>query len=159
MKAMISKVDEERAADLLPRLGGAFFKARGALPAFLRKELEAKSLAPRHVQAMNVIAMAGRVTTGELAERLDVGIPATSQIISELENADWLVRQQDDSDRRRYWISISPDRREELEAYCRKRVTPLLTVLASLSTSDRIVFLDALEQFAAEIELQTKEVK
>lgn len=148
----LSEPEMVRATNLMPRLGSAFFKERGQIPAELKADLEARSLAPRHVQAMNIIALAGRILVGDLAERLAIGRPAASQIATELESAKWVVRQPDGQDQRRIWLSLAADRKIEMERYCRRRIDPLVSVLWQMSPGDRNTFLDGLEQLALEIE-------
>lgn len=127
------------------------------MPPEFRAAISEGTFAPRHIHALNMIALAGRMSVGELAQRLAIGVPAASQIAGELQESGWLARDRDEADRRRTWLSIAPDRRAAVEGYCQRRVEPLLKVLQSMSEETRIAFLDGLEAFASEIEMQIRE--
>lgn len=154
----LPELEMVRATNLMPRLGSAFFKERGHIPPELKAGLDSKSLAPRHVQAMNIIALAERIMVSELADRLGIGRPAASQIATELEAAEWVVRLPDKRDHRRVWLSLADDRKAEMERYCRRRIAPLVAVLSQMPPGDRSMFLDGLERLAREIENTGKDL-
>jgi DNA-binding MarR family transcriptional regulator len=143
--------EADRAANTMARLGAAYSKERAHIPAALKAGLDTKSLAPRHFQAMYLIALNAPITVSALAQRLRIGRPAASQIATELEEANWLVREPDEKDQRRMWLSISSERRTDMEVYSRRRVKPLLRVLATMSPRIQESFLDGLDQLADEI--------
>lgn len=141
----------QQATDLMPELGQAFRLARVQMPSVIKNALREGSLAPRHLATINMIALSKRASVGEISKRLSIGVPAASQITTELEQAGWLIRQQDEADKRRFWFMISDDRQALVETFCMNRTAPLLRTLEQIPPEQREEFLAYLGVFADEL--------
>jgi DNA-binding MarR family transcriptional regulator len=147
MNATIEAIEprvKRTAIDLMPRLGGAFYRARLELPPIMRDAFERGALAARHVPVINLLAFDGEMGVSAIADRLGVGLPAASQLVGELAREQWVERREDEGDRRRTLVALACDRRRSVEAYCRKRAAPLLRAVERLPSRERRVFLEGL---------------
>src|SRR5271170_3838815 len=105
------------AYDLMARMGGAFYRARRKIPQSLEKGFEKGTLSTRHISVINVLVSTGTLSVSELAQRLDLSLSATSQLVAELSRAEFIEREEDSNDRRRTIVKMSRTHGKEITAY------------------------------------------
>ncbi|MEV0096200.1 MarR family transcriptional regulator [Streptomyces sp. NPDC050738] len=66
--------------------------------------------------ALNILQLAGPMTTGALAERTGLTQSATTRLVDRLERSGWARRNPDPADRRRVLVEGVPPTREQDEA-------------------------------------------
>src|SRR5262245_39125438 len=93
---------------VMPRLVGRVKR----LP--LPEQLRSLELAPRHLSMLSLLLLDGPLTVSQLAGMLAVAPTTVSLIVSDLSRKGVLVRREDDADRRRRIIDISPDSRRAI---------------------------------------------
>src|SRR4029453_3383577 len=96
---------------VMPRLVGRVKR----LP--LPDQLRSLDLAPRHLSMLSLLLLDGPLTVSQLAGMLGVAPTTVSLIVSDLSRKGVLVRREDDADRRRRIIDISPESRPRPEAH------------------------------------------
>ena len=118
--------------------------------------LRGMSPAPRHVLALVQVATDGRIGMSDLAERLSISLATASQLVSEL--ADWglVERMTDDADRRRTFVSVTPEHAATIRALVDSRLRPLARTLDRLEPDERHALLRGLAVLAEELD-QTSE--
>src|SRR2546428_2841129 len=72
------------------------------------EQLRSLELAPRHLSMLSLLLLDGPLTVSQLATMLGVAPTTVSLVVSDLSRKGVLVRQEDDTDRRRRIIDISP---------------------------------------------------
>lgn len=124
------------AYELMARMGGAFHRARRKIPKSLENAFEEGTLGSRHISVINVLVSNGALSVSELAGRLELSLSATSQLVSELSNAEFIEREEDANDRRKTIVTMSRTHGKEITAYVQFRARPLLRVLAKISEKE-----------------------
>lgn len=123
----------------------------GPPPPGLRRAFGAAGLAPRHVHALALIARGGPLTVSELAGRLRVGVPAASLLVSDLARAGLAERREDETDRRRTIVAVTPRYREAIGEWLASRSAPLRRALARLTADEQEALLKALRTIDEEL--------
>lgn len=91
----------EEVVALLPQLGPALFGA-------ISRVAHEHGLTLAQTKAVLQVATHGRMPVGEIACRLNVSMPAASEVVDRLVEAGHLVRASDPADRRRVLIEATP---------------------------------------------------
>ncbi len=91
----------------------------------LREMVECGGLAPRHLGAFAVVALAGPLTVSELAEREGLALSTASLLVTQLADAGLVERREDAGDRRRTVVSVAPAYQAESEAVLEEKLAPL----------------------------------
>ncbi|WP_433701578.1 hypothetical protein [Nocardiopsis sp. CA-288880] len=74
---------------------------------------------------------------GELAARLEVGLPTTGELVGDLSGVGLVVRRQDPANRRRVLLSPAEEYRDPMRAFASRRVPPLLRAFERLTPAER----------------------
>lgn len=117
-------------------------KQGGPPPAIFRAAFEQNALGPRHAPVLMAVALEGRLSVSDLADRLRLSLSTTSLLVGELSRAGLLDRAEDQSDRRRTIVELSPRYREPAERWLSERLAPLRRTLMRLPARARANFLE-----------------
>jgi DNA-binding MarR family transcriptional regulator len=110
-------------------------------------QLRSFDLAPRHLSLLSLLLLDGPQTVSELAERLNVAPTTVSLIIGDLSRKGVLERREDDADRRRRVIHISPDSRAAISEWLSPGQQAWRTALAPLTPAQQQLFVDTLHAY------------
>ena len=97
------------------------------------------------------LRQAGQSTPSELAERLNMSLPATSQMVDRLFKLDFLTRSEDEDDRRRKRLAVTPAGERMLDKLARARAAEYATGTARLSPAVRRELAAALAKAVREL--------
>ena len=123
---------------LMPRLVGRAKR----LP--LPDQLRSFDLAPRHLSLLSLLLLDGPLTVSELAEKLSVAPTTVSLIVSDLSRKGVLARREDEADRRRRIIDISPESRPAISQWLSPGARAWRYALTPLTPAQRRMFVDTL---------------
>lgn len=126
---------------LLPRLVGR--AKRLPVPEALR----GLDLAPRHLSLLSYLLLDGSLTVSELAERLEVAPTTVSLMVGDLARRGVLVRREDDADRRRRIVEISPEHADDVAAWLARGATAWRKALEPLSAAQRRTVVETLRAY------------
>ncbi|RKS76866.1 DNA-binding MarR family transcriptional regulator [Actinomadura pelletieri DSM 43383] len=135
---------EEAVRELLlvmPRLVGRVKR----LP--VPEQLRSLELAPRHLSMLSLLLLDGPLTVSELARMLSVAPTTVSLIVSELSRKGVLVRREDDADRRRRIVDISPESRPAIAQWLSPGAQAWRHALTPLSPAEQRTFVDTLLRY------------
>jgi DNA-binding MarR family transcriptional regulator len=130
---------------LMPRLVGR--AKRIPVPDALRSF----SLAPRHLSLLSYLLFDGPMSVNELAARLEVAPTTVSLLIGDLSRKGILERREDEADRRRRIVAISPDHEPAISAWLAPGAAAWRTALAPLTPDQRRMFVDTLLAYEAAV--------
>lgn len=128
---------------LMPRLVGRVKR----LPP--PEQLRSFDLAPRHLSLLSLLLLDGPQTVSELAGQLSVAPTTVSLIVSDLSRKGVLVRREDDTDRRRRIIDISPESRPAISQWLSPGTRAWQRALAPLTQAQRRMVVDTLLAYEA----------
>ncbi|HEV8555796.1 MAG TPA: MarR family winged helix-turn-helix transcriptional regulator [Actinophytocola sp.] len=123
---------------LMPRLVGRVKR----LP--VPEQLRSFDLAPRHLSLLSLLLLDGPLTISQLAEKLDLAPTTVSLIVSDLSRKGVLERREDEADRRRRIIDISPDSRPAISEWLSPGAHAWRRALTPLTPAQRRTFIDTL---------------
>lgn len=126
---------------VMPRLVGRVKR----LP--VPEPLRTLELAPRHLSMLSLLLLDGPQTVSELAGMLGVAPTTVSLIVSELSRKEILVRREDDTDRRRRIIDISPESRPAIAQWLSPGAQAWRQALAPLSPAEQRTFVDTMLRY------------
>lgn len=140
-----ASVDDAIRAMLLltPRMVGRAKRIR------VPEELASLALAPRHLSLLAYLLFDGAMTVNELAARLEVAPTTVSLLVSELSRKGILERHEDESDRRRRIVDITPARRPAIDAWLARGAAAWRTALEPLTPAERQLVVDTLRAYEA----------
>jgi DNA-binding MarR family transcriptional regulator len=130
---------------VMPRLVGRVKR----LP--LPEQLQSFELAPRHLSMLSLLLLDGPLTVSQLAGMLGVAPTTVSLIVSDLSRKGVLVRREDDSDRRRRIIDISPGSRPAIAQWLSPGAHAWRHALAPLSPAQQRTFVETLLRYEAAV--------
>jgi DNA-binding MarR family transcriptional regulator len=130
---------------VMPRLVGRVKR----LP--VPEQLQSLDLAPRHLSMLSMLLLDGPLTVSRLAEMLGVAPTTVSLIVSELGRKGVLVRREDDADRRRRLIDISPQSRPAIAQWLSPGAHAWRQALRPLSPAQQRIFVDTLLRYEAAV--------
>jgi DNA-binding MarR family transcriptional regulator len=119
--------------------------------------LRSLDLAPRHLSLLSLLLFDGPLTVSQLAEMLGVAPTTVSLIVSDLSRKGILVRREDDADRRRRIIDISPQSRPAISQWLSPGARAWRQALAPLSPAQRQTFVDTLLRYEVAASAATAE--
>jgi DNA-binding MarR family transcriptional regulator len=128
---------------LMPRLVGRAKR----LP--LPDQLRSFDLAPRHLSLLSLLLLDGPLTVSALAEKLNLAPTTVSLIVSDLSRKDVLVRREDDTDRRRRIIDLSPESRPAISQWLSPGARAWRHALTPLTPAQRRTFVNTLLAYEA----------
>jgi DNA-binding MarR family transcriptional regulator len=114
-------------------------------------QLRSLDLAPRHLSMLSLLLLDGPLTVSQLAGMLGVAPTTASLIVSDLSRKGVLVRREDDTDRRRRIIDISPDSRPAITQWLSPGARAWRHALAPLSKAQQRMFVDTLLRYEAAV--------
>jgi DNA-binding MarR family transcriptional regulator len=123
---------------LMPRLVGRAKR----LP--LPDQLRSLDLTPRHLSLLSLLLLDGPLTVTELAGKLGVAPTTVSLIVSDLSRKGVLMRREDEADRRRRIIDISPESRPAISQWLSPGARAWRQALGPLTPAQRRMFVDTL---------------
>jgi DNA-binding MarR family transcriptional regulator len=135
---------------VMPRLVGRVKR----LP--LPEQLRSLDLAPRHLSMLSLLLLDGPLTVSQLAGLLGVAPTTVSLIVSDLSRKGVLVRREDEADRRRRIIDISPDSRPAIAQWLSPGAHAWRHALAPLSPAQQRMFIDTLLRYEAAVSTRTQ---
>ena len=135
---------------VMPRLVGRVKR----LP--LPEQLRSFDLAPRHLSMLSLLLLDGPLTVSQLAGMLGVAPTTVSLIVSDLSRKGVLVRREDDADRRRRVIDISPESRRAITQWLSPGAHAWRHALAPLSPAQQRTFVDTLLRYEEAVSTATQ---
>ena len=135
---------------VMPRLVGRIKR----LP--LPEQLRSLDLAPRHLSLLSLLLLDGPLTVSELAEMLAVAPTTVSLIVSDLSRRAVLVRREDEADRRRRIIDISPESRPAITQWLSPGAHAWRHALAPLTAVQQRTFVDTLLRYEEAVSTATQ---
>jgi DNA-binding MarR family transcriptional regulator len=126
---------------VMPRLVGRVKR----LP--VPEQLRSFDLAPRHLSMLSLLLLDGPLTVKQLAGMLGLAPTTVSLIVSDLSRKGVLRRREDDGDRRRRIIDISPDSRPAISQWLSPGAQAWRRALAPLSPAQQRTFVDTLLRY------------
>ncbi|MEV5497408.1 MarR family winged helix-turn-helix transcriptional regulator [Nonomuraea fuscirosea] len=123
---------------LMPRLVGRAKRLK------VPEELQALSLAPRHLSLLAYLLFDGSMTVNELAARLEVAPATVSLMVGELSRKGVLDRREDDADRRRTIVSIADRHQGAINEWLGYGAKAWRQALQPLTPEQRRLFVDTL---------------
>jgi DNA-binding MarR family transcriptional regulator len=133
---------------LMPRLVGR--AKRLPIPDALR----GLDLAPRHLALLAHLQYDGPLTVSQLAARLEVAPATVSLMVGDLSRRGILTRHEDDADRRRRIIAITPDFAGPITQWLSGSATAWTQVLTALTPAERATVVTAMRAYEAALEEQ-----
>jgi DNA-binding MarR family transcriptional regulator len=95
---------------------------------------------------LNIVALRGPVTAGELAQGTGLTSGATTRMIDRLETAGFVRRVHDTADRRRVLVEFAADRQAEIDAVLEPNRRHLAGIFAGYTDEQLSVLLDYFER-------------
>jgi DNA-binding MarR family transcriptional regulator len=131
---------------LMPRLIGRIKR----LPP--PEQLRSADLAPRHLSLLSLLLLDGPQTVSQLAERLHVAPTTVSLIVGDLSRKGVLVRREDEEDRRRRIVDLSPDSRPAISEWLSPGARAWRQALEPLAPAERQLFVDTMLAYEAAVD-------
>lgn len=122
---------------LLPALTKAMTRRSHEVPASIKSEWHRRGLAPRHMNLLLSLALAGPMSVSELSARLNVGLATTSLLVGELGRVGLVVRTEDETDRRRTIVELAPAHRQAISSFVARRAGIIKGALETLEPRER----------------------
>jgi DNA-binding MarR family transcriptional regulator len=135
---------------VMPRLVGRVKR----LP--LPEQLRSLDLAPRHLSMLSLLLLDGPLAVAQLARMLGVAPTTVSLLVGDLSRKGVLVRREDDADRRRRIIDISPESRPAIAQWLSPGADAWRSALAPLSSTEQRIFVDTLLRYEAAVSSGTQ---
>ncbi|NUR62567.1 MAG: winged helix-turn-helix transcriptional regulator [Catenulispora sp.] len=114
-------------------------------------ELHNLPLGPRHLSLLSILLLDGPMTVNEAATHLHIAPTTASLLISDLTRAAILHRTEDEADRRRRIISITPQAHPAIASWLAPGTQAWRHALAPLSHRDRRLVVDTLLAYEAAV--------
>lgn len=130
---------------LMPRMVGRAKK----IP--VPEALRSFALAPRHLSLLSCLLFDGPMTVNELAARLEVAPTTVSLLVGELSRKGILERREDEADRRRRIVGITPGHQPAISGWLAPGAAAWRKALAPLTRDQRRLFVDTLLAYEAAV--------
>ncbi|MEU0239631.1 MarR family transcriptional regulator [Nocardiopsis sp. NPDC006198] len=141
----------EGALRFVPLLETFYRRAHSEMPDELRRLFQENRLTARHGSVLTQLTHGQELSVGELAARLEVGLPTTSELVGDLSRVGLVVRRQDPANRRRVLLSLAEEYRDLMRAFASRRARPLLRAFERLTPAEREGFAAGLRAWAHEV--------
>ena len=79
----------------------------------------------------------GSVTVGEIANHINSKLSAAARLLRRLEVKGWLVKKQDENDRRVFWLELTPEGRDFMESLAKRRDGVIKEIFDKLSIEEQ----------------------
>ncbi|MDR7277416.1 MarR family winged helix-turn-helix transcriptional regulator [Catenuloplanes atrovinosus] len=109
--------------------------------------LRSLELAPRHLSLLSMLLLDGPQTVSELAASLGVAPTTVSLIIGDLSRKGVLARREDEADRRRRIVDISPESRPAITAWLARGGQAWREALAPLTAEQRRIVVETMRRY------------
>lgn len=105
---------------------------------------------PTRVQWMILrhLQRTGGCSVGQLAERVDVGASAMSQMLDRLEKMGWILRQPDPRDARSRMVRLTPEGEQVVQEVEREWIRRLESPFSQLDPIEQRTLVELMEKFA-----------
>jgi len=150
----ISQAELAELLPLLPALTKAMTRRSHEVPAAIKTEWHRAGLAPRHMNLLVTLALAGPISVSELSARLEVGLATTSLVVGELSRVGIVVRTEDPNDRRRTIVELAPSHRQAISAFVGRRAGILKSALEPLTPQERTGLVKGLRAIVAALDME-----
>lgn len=87
--------------------------------------------------ALMLVYLEGKISEGELARLFFLNPSTVSRMVYALENEGWVRCERKERDRRKVWVSLTPEGRKRLEAIKRKQAEYLAEQVEALGPEER----------------------
>ncbi|GAA4894392.1 DNA-binding MarR family transcriptional regulator [Stackebrandtia albiflava] len=135
----------------LPLIATYFDKARGQMPPEQAESFAAHGLTARHGAVCVQLLARPAVSVGELAEAMGLALSTVSELVGDLDAADWVDRRPDPGDRRRTLVSLAAHRVDHMRYYVTVRAAPLLAAMDRLTPQQREGFAAGIRAWAEQL--------
>lgn len=135
----------------VPLIANFFDKARSDMSPEHIESFAAHRLTSRHGAVCVQLMAEEEISIGELATRMGLALSTVSELVGDLDRAEWAGRRPDPANRRRTLVHLLPERRPHMEKFVARRAEPLLTAMATLTPEERAGFRAGLQAWAHEI--------
>ncbi|MEY9890540.1 DNA-binding MarR family transcriptional regulator [Catenulispora sp. MAP12-49] len=115
------------------------------------QELRDLTLGPRHLSLLVFLLLDGPMTVNDLATRLQVAPTTASLVIAELSRKGVLERTEDDADRRRRIVSITPAAQPAIQAWLAPGAEAWRRALGPLTPAQRRTVVETLLAYEAAV--------
>jgi DNA-binding MarR family transcriptional regulator len=120
---------------------------------------EAVGLNATDFHSLNIVALAGPLTAGQLARRIGLTTSATTRMIDRLEQARFVRRVRNPADRRQVIVELRPDRQAEIDAALGPVRSRLFEVFQRFDAEQVRVLLAYFEQAAPALVAAAEELR
>lgn len=154
-------VTEAELAAMLPQLAALVKTAQKSthqVPPALKAVWTKYALAPRHMNALLSLALAGPISVGDLGARLGVGLPTASLLVGELSRVGLVERTEDEDDRRRTLVDLAPAHRQAIRSFLTKKRDLVRGALEPLEPRERAALAKGLRALISALEADLLEV-
>jgi DNA-binding MarR family transcriptional regulator len=128
------------------------FKRTRETPPELRDSPAVAELGPRHGAPLLTLAFEDALSVSELAERIGLSLPTTSQLVGELSRAGLVERREDEHDRRRTIVRLNEDYRALFQEMLGAQLAPIRRTLERLPPRTRAHFVEGMRVLSEESE-------
>ncbi|RDI49020.1 MarR family winged helix-turn-helix transcriptional regulator [Nocardia mexicana] len=146
-----SRTEITEIVGFLPLIAAFFDKARADMPADHEETFVGRGLTSRHGAVCVQLVPDQSLSVGELAARMGLALSTVSELVGDLDRAEWVSRTPDPANRRRTLVRLRPEKRDHMETFVARRAEPLLNALATLTPTQRDGFAAGLRAWAHEI--------
>jgi DNA-binding MarR family transcriptional regulator len=119
-------------------------------PPELRDSPAVAALGPRHGAPLLTLAFEDALSVSELAERIGLSLPTTSQLVGDLSRAGLVDRTEDEDDRRRTIVRLHADYREVFKTMLAAQLAPIQRTLEKLPPRTRAHFIEGMRVLSEE---------
>ncbi|WP_418790820.1 MarR family winged helix-turn-helix transcriptional regulator [Phosphitispora sp. TUW77] len=79
----------------------------------------------------------GPVTVGEISNHINSKLPAAARLIRRMEIKGWILKRQDEHDRRVFWLELTSEGRKFMETLGRRRDRVIAEMFEKLSSEEQ----------------------
>ena len=152
LPAHVGQAELAELLPLLPALSKALARRGHEVPPAIKTTWHQYGLAPRHMNLLITLALAGPLSVSDLSARLGIGLATTSLLVGELGRVGLVARTEDESDRRRTIVDLAPGQRQAIGAFVAKRAGVLQTALETLEPAERAALVKGLRAIVSALE-------
>lgn len=148
----VSQAELAELLPLLPALSKALARRSHEVPAAIKSQWHQHGLAPRHMNLLLTLALAGPLSVSDLSARLGIGLATTSLLVGELGRVGLVARAEDQSDRRRTIVDLAPGQRQAIGAFVARRAGIIQTALETLEPAERVALIKGLRAIVSALD-------
>jgi DNA-binding MarR family transcriptional regulator len=134
----------ELASQLSRVINAAKRRAPSPPQAMLDAACREENLGPRHAPVLFAVAMAEGMSVSEIADHIGLSVATASLMVGELSRSGILVRTEDERDRRRTLVTVSPELAGPMKAWRDEVLGPIRNSLERLTPEERATLSKAL---------------